>query len=220
MLPSVPEVARSLDLRCRPRQQRSVATFDVILDTAAVLLEAHGMRAFNTNQLAESSGVSVRAIYRYFPNKHAVVAELARRMESRWGASMAAVGDLADTSRPWADLWVGYIDAFVAEVRTTPGALAVLSAMRDDPELRAIDELSNRRYIDGITSALCVRRTQLTSKSARAVATVLIRSMVAVLDEAVLGDAVSAAALIETLKLMQLQLLQSVLDGALPRVLR
>ena len=48
-----------------------------------------------------------------------------------------------------------------ALVRSTPGALVVLAAMRDDPDLRAIDDVANRRYIAGISAALRARRPML-----------------------------------------------------------
>ena len=79
--------AATTELRRRPEQSRSTATFETLLEVAGRLLETHGFGAFTTNLLATESGVSIRAIYRYFPNKHAIVAELAGR------PSVAAVGD-------------------------------------------------------------------------------------------------------------------------------
>lgn len=210
-----------LRLRGRPAQSRSAATFQLVLDTTARLLEAHGFDALTTNLVAQESGVSVRAIYRYFPNKHAIVAELAQQMSEEWRGAVAERGDFADRSVPWATLWDGYIDAFVDAVRATRGARAVLAAMREDPLLRRVDEIANTRYVDGIATALITRRPTLRADEARAAATVLMRSMVSVLDEAFESDERSARRLIAMLKRMHVGLLRELLresaDDPVPR---
>jgi len=155
-----------LELRARPRQERSVATFELILDTTGELLETHGFDALTTNLIAEEAGVTVRAIYRYFPNKHAIVVELARRMSSSWGDSMQGLGSLADPTTPWRLVWDGYIDGFVRAVRATPGGRAVVLAMRSDPDLRRIDDEANDSYISGIASELTSRVPKLPMRAA------------------------------------------------------
>ena len=96
-------------------------------------------------------------------------------------------------------------------MRATPGGRAVLVAMRDDPELRAVDDRANRRYADGIDVALRARRPALPHDESRAVASVLMRSTVAVVDEAIGADA-DAPRLIATLQRMHVALLREVLD--------
>lgn len=211
LVPAVGDLI-DLELRRRPTQARAVATFDLILDTTASLLETHGFDALTTNLISTESGVSVRAIYRYFPNKHAVVGELARRMEQQWGAALDAVGDFGDPSAPWRDVWNTYIDVFVHSVRTTNGARAVLNAMRGDPELRRADDEANAGYIRNVSEALRSRRTRVSVAKATAVATVLIRSTVAVLDEAFEADDIAAAQLIAAMKDMHAGLLSQYLD--------
>lgn len=211
LVPAVDDVT-DLELRRRPTQARALATFDLILDTTAALLETHGFDALTTNLISNESGVSVRAIYRYFPNKHAVVGELARRMERQWGAALNAAGDFDDPSSPWRDVWNSYIDAFVESVRTTKGARAVLNAMRGDPELRKADEDANAGYISNIAAALGSRGAAVSPQQATAVATVLIRSTVSVLDEAFETDEATAARLIAVMKQMHAALLSDYLD--------
>ena len=209
---SVPDQATELRLRRRPTQDRSVATFDLILDTTATLLDTHGFDALTTNLVAEESGTSIRAIYRYFPNKHAIVGELARRMEHQWKSALASAGDLGDPAQPWRDVWCAYIDAFVLAVRSSNGAIAVLAAMRADPQLRKIDEEANAGYTDDITAALLSRGRVGSASEARAIATVLMRSTVAVLDEAFEAGSDEADRLIATMKNMHIGLLSDYLD--------
>ncbi|MEQ5788533.1 TetR/AcrR family transcriptional regulator [Erythrobacter sp. NFXS35] len=74
--------------RVSPRQQRSMATVDVIIEAAAQVLEIAGEAGFNTNAIAERAGVGIGSIYRYFPDKHAILVEMGRREMARVGAEL------------------------------------------------------------------------------------------------------------------------------------
>lgn len=65
--------------RRSPRQARSRATYDAILEAASQILERDGLGAFNTNAVAGRAGVSVGTLYQYFPNKEAVLLAAASR---------------------------------------------------------------------------------------------------------------------------------------------
>ena len=67
-------------VRKKPRQKRSEETFDLILDTTANLLEEFGLDKLNTNLICERAGLTPPALYRYFPNKYAILEELGRRL--------------------------------------------------------------------------------------------------------------------------------------------
>ena len=62
-----------------PRQHRSAATVEAILEAAARILERGGPDALNTNSVAAMAGVSVGSLYQYFPGKEALLAELVRK---------------------------------------------------------------------------------------------------------------------------------------------
>lgn len=80
--------ATALDPRKRPRQKRSAATVEVILDGAARILEREGLERFNTNAVAAAAGVSVGSLYQYFPGKDALMAALVRRDAARFAAEV------------------------------------------------------------------------------------------------------------------------------------
>ena len=65
--------------RKKPRQERSVATVDAILDATARVLCTTGYDRASTNRIALAAGVSVGSLYQYFPSKEALVAALAAR---------------------------------------------------------------------------------------------------------------------------------------------
>ena len=83
-------MAIEFNRRKTPRQQRSRATVDAILDAAARILEREGTGAINTNYLAEAAGVSVGSLYQYFPNKEAILAALHERHAGEMHALIVA----------------------------------------------------------------------------------------------------------------------------------
>jgi AcrR family transcriptional regulator len=80
-----------------PKQRRSRATVDAIVEAAAHLLAARGWEASTTNHIAERAGVSIGSLYKYFPNKSSILAEVARRRirseVSAIGATLQACSD-------------------------------------------------------------------------------------------------------------------------------
>lgn len=69
----------ALTPRKLPRQARSRALVDAILDAAAHILATQGREALNTNMVAEKAGVSIGSLYQYFPNREAIIAAVADR---------------------------------------------------------------------------------------------------------------------------------------------
>lgn len=196
-------------LRARPTQARSIATFNAVLDAAGRVLEARGFGALTTNAVAAEAEVTVRAIYRYFPNKHALVAELAQRMSDQWAAALST--PVGADSAPLAERWPDYLRQFVAAVESTPGGRAVLLAMRSDPVLSRVDEAANRRYIADVAAELEAECPELAGPRAVSVATVLLRSTTAVIDEIFAQPAAAdRAALLSTLTQMHDALLRDV----------
>ncbi|MFN3856940.1 MAG: TetR/AcrR family transcriptional regulator [Caulobacter sp.] len=78
-------------MRRSPTQQRGKAKVDFILEAAARLLEDEGEAGFNTNAIAERAGVSIGALYRYFPDKQAILLALADREVAAHQAQMRAL---------------------------------------------------------------------------------------------------------------------------------
>lgn len=70
-------------LRQLPTQQRSIDTVDLILKVAAALLGEVGIERLSTNLICSRAGLTPPALYRYFPNKYAVLMELAKRLMER-----------------------------------------------------------------------------------------------------------------------------------------
>jgi AcrR family transcriptional regulator len=96
---------RRLSPRKTPRQERSRATVEALLEAAADILVRHGYAKLTTNRIAERAGVNIASLYQYFPGKDAIVAELRRRHGSEQRAALRQVlaerraGELEPTLR-------------------------------------------------------------------------------------------------------------------------
>jgi AcrR family transcriptional regulator len=93
-MPRVPEQRR--------QPARASKVVDSVIDAAHELLAEEG-ESLSTNKVAARAGVSVGSLYHYFPTKEAIVAELARRLETR-GLEMALERFARGASWPVADL--------------------------------------------------------------------------------------------------------------------
>ncbi len=70
----------------KPRQARAKRTYENILTAAAELLVEVGVERISTNLVAERAGITVPALYRYFPNKYAVLYALGASLLDRHSA--------------------------------------------------------------------------------------------------------------------------------------
>ena len=199
----------ALAQRRQPVQARAQKSVEVILNTAVRILEEAGLEAFNTNVLAERAGIRVRTVYRYFPNKLAVITAVAERMAAEWNGWFDGFRDLADPGTDWRGLWTAYIDTFVAGILRAPGGLAIRRAMRALPELQAIDRRDNERLACQLARALELRGTGLPRTRLRIMSRMLVETAGTVLDLALLEPEVNATRLVAELKRMHLAYLEA-----------
>lgn len=201
---STPVMARARSLRTRPTQARAQKTFDAILAAAADLLIELGWDGFNTNLLAERAGCRVATLYRYFPDKLAVVSTLAESVVSQWDAAFAEIAEALEDSGDLREVWPDFSRRFVAILRTNPSALAVRKAMHAVPELRAIDQEDNKRLAGHLAAMLRAKLPDLPAEKSLSIALVLIESQVAVTDLAMAETDAVATQLLQDLEAMHL----------------
>jgi len=96
---------RRLSPRKTPRQERSRATVEALLEATTDILIREGYTKLTTNRIAERAGVNIASLYQYFPGKDAIVAELRRRHGADQRAALRQVlaehttGELESTIR-------------------------------------------------------------------------------------------------------------------------
>lgn len=125
--------------RREPMQERAKESVAGILGAAAALLDEVGLEGFNTNLLAERANVRVSTIYRYYPNKYVIIAELTRALSVRWNEWMEPLyAALADPRQDWRASMRSAASEWIRRARSEPGSISVLQAVNATPELRDI----------------------------------------------------------------------------------
>lgn len=132
----------TLSPRKLPTQERARRTYRAILEAGARILERRGYEALTTNHVAELAGVGIASLYEYFPNKHALVAEIVRHVLEELLADLARSTQLITTSPPPIALeaWLGSMYAAVAKRR---GVVRVI--VQEVPFLWEIPAVDNAR---------------------------------------------------------------------------
>jgi AcrR family transcriptional regulator len=67
---------RTIKPRKTPQQARSRRTREEILQATAHLLNRKGYGEVSTNHIAKKTGISIGTLYKYYPNKDAILADL------------------------------------------------------------------------------------------------------------------------------------------------
>src|SRR3990167_11376004 len=87
----------------QPEQQRAAETYEHILEVAAQMLGDVGVERLSTNMICQQAGLTPPALYRYFPNKYALLCELGQRLMQRqneliphWITAQALGGSVAE----------------------------------------------------------------------------------------------------------------------------
>ncbi len=168
-----------LSPRKAPSQQRSTQTVDRIVAAAINVFDDVGYQAATTNEIAREARVSVGSLYQYFPNKDALLVEIARR---HIACTVAAFDALIADWEPHADLNVvigAVIDLLVAQHdRDRLHLLIAHEAPRTDELEREL--LTARQHMVGAAAVLMEGR--IPAGPDRLIAAQLV---VAVLDVAV-----------------------------------
>jgi AcrR family transcriptional regulator len=114
------KLGASANLRNEPVQARSTARLTALLDAAAGAIDELGYERLTTAMVAERAGASIGTVYRYFPDRIAVLQALAgRNLDRILGSIDRAVSDRRTTD--WRDAVSAFFDAYVDAFRTEPG---------------------------------------------------------------------------------------------------
>ena len=140
----------STDRRSAPNQERSQKTLELILSAAAELLEDVGFENLSTNAICKRAGLTPPALYRYFPNKYAVLKELGERLMDRQNALLEdqdwRAEDLESTRAHIRRLLTNTIKV----TRETPAGVWIMRSLHATPILTDVRLESHRtvaRYL-------------------------------------------------------------------------
>ncbi len=149
-----------LAIKRAPRQKRAVETYERILDVSTRLLTDVGFESMTTNLIAAKAGIKVPTLYRYFPNKYAVMMELGNRLMQAQNVIIEQWLDRAEANREPGAL-IDDIEFLIAGTirvtRAEPGALAISLALRAVPALQDVRLSSHRKMTDVVTDRIGTR---------------------------------------------------------------
>jgi AcrR family transcriptional regulator len=115
--------------RGRPVEQDSQQTRATILVTAQRLFGESGYQGVSMERLATEAGLTVRAVYHYFPSKRALFRAATDEAMQRFGDEIVARVFVHDSLR---DRVKGFIDVYRAIYQTAPHELAFIGMVLVD----------------------------------------------------------------------------------------
>ncbi|ESZ88317.1 MAG: hypothetical protein Q27BB25_04170 [Blastomonas sp. CACIA14H2] len=204
-----------LDLipRKQPQQTRSRETMQRVLEEAEALLVEQGVDGFNTNILAERAGVGVRAIYRYFPNKWAILVELVDRSYAREREWVGHLGSLKPGD-DWRSATDRMIDRFFAGASASPSYAVLRAACQVSPQLRDVEARNIARFERDVAATLAALGMPADPRRLRVMAQIVIDVSGRLIDLALnADDRAEAELLLGELKRMLHDLLGPHLPG-------
>lgn len=135
--------SRKRAVRTEPTQRRSSQRLDALLDAAAEIVDETGFERLTTQMVAERAGASIGTVYRYFPDRVAVVHALRDRSIRRFRERVAQEMVNAELSTWW-DVIDLAIDAYADLYREEPGFAVVHAGRRETSDADVEPEFAHR----------------------------------------------------------------------------
>lgn len=142
-----------MPLRNEPVQARSTARLTTLLDSAAAIVDEIGFERLTTAMVAERAGASIGTVYRYFPDRIALLQALGARNLDR---VLTRVSEEIRDERhgDWLAALSSTFDIFIEAFRTEPGFRGLrvgdVIDLRPAPAERTFNSLVGDRLLDGL----------------------------------------------------------------------
>lgn len=155
--------------RRTPKQDRSENRIRQMLATAEKLISERGLDAVTMTEIATVAGMSIGALYQYFPNKDAIASAMrtayAQEMDRLWTEFLERqeVLDLQEFSNGIVDLMTTFISAHPAYLVLFSSAVKSLrtDAQREGLRLRFAEAFMQRNPALGKSDAMCIAQIAL-----------------------------------------------------------
>ena len=153
-------------MRTVPRQQRARAAVSRILQVTGELLDEAGYDALTTTAVAERAEVNIATLYRYFPDKYALIEALAMEIEAerseKVAPMLAALPAAADWRREVRSMFERMIDLRLKR----SGVKGLRRALSSAPQLWTIERAGFGRMADQLAEAIRARKPSMTARRA------------------------------------------------------
>jgi AcrR family transcriptional regulator len=130
--------------RRQPEQRRSRQRVESILDAAAELIAQGGVDATSMSDVADRAGIRLPSVYRYFPNKQAILQTLLERYSGIVREEVVAVLGPVSTQEQARAAVSTSMRAYWDLFRSDATFAAVWTAASGDPDMVAADVTDSR----------------------------------------------------------------------------
>lgn len=141
----------NIEARRAPGQERSKATLQSIMDASSALIGEHGLDAISMTQIAKLAGMSKASLYRYFPNKQALLLAHAEQSFQKHREEMQVVMQKGKDPK---QMLRDAIDHYCHEHAINPFLLNLRAAIHADPVLSELDLKDSRKNADLLSEFL------------------------------------------------------------------
>ncbi len=161
-----------LEAKLQPTQARAQDTYELVLATAGEMLCDIGFEQLTTNAICKRAGLTPPALYRYFPNKYAILKALGERlMQAQDDVVLAwidAGGMEGDSFEARLAKSTAIHREIVAIAQRFPGGIAIGRALRAVPILQEMRFTSRDMVADRFYAALRPRYPAISDTRLRA----------------------------------------------------
>lgn len=146
--------------RARPVQDRSARTVEQVLDAATALLSEGGFEQLTTNAICARAGLTPPALYRYFPNKYAVLKALGERLMERQNTALQHWVDTEfDPGEAEASM-ARLLERTLEATRTLEASQWIMRTLHASPVLIDVRLQSHRSVAALLSAQVCERWPQ------------------------------------------------------------
>lgn len=144
--------SKPLDPRRQPIQQRSKRRAQEIIDVTAKLLDRVGFDDLTTILITKELGISVGSLYHYFPNKQAILRAMAQNWLNQWDLALIEIREYPVEEMALEAIVKRLNQRILKLYSEQKGILPLIQAIYAVPELRDLDELHDRAFVENMSS--------------------------------------------------------------------
>jgi AcrR family transcriptional regulator len=170
--------------RHAPTQRRSQERLARIARAAGELCAQLGAEAVTMEAIADRAETSIGSLYRFYPNRDALLEAVAERYVADLGAVLDGEEGAAErvAALPIGELVDAILEPFVAFHRAHPGYFAILFAPQGSVALRAVRGRLRQRLAARLEALLALRAPRLAAERRRRVALTTVEAARALLQ--------------------------------------
>lgn len=150
--------------RTTPSQARGKERVRVILAASLDLFREQGFEEVTTNDIAERAGIPIGSLYRYFPNKDAIITALTELYIGDISRIFAEIGEHPFLNHlSWDEVLILLIDSWV-NYSNLNGPFAFLYAEKANPRLNALHRAQWQKFVSAFIDVLKKHCPEMTDR--------------------------------------------------------